>query len=190
MSVSWVWVWTSCKAGHSPCCARNATGDGADRTPGRDQRGNQARDGGGYVPSSNGSSVGSLFFLGIPHELGLARERAAHCLSPARQRSRCGAVTASDLLEFHCPSSVAAGGPWTSSGPATPASWAELVPAGGLAQLPRLQRVRGQLDETGSQGTSDSASVVSSDEGQGWATASRPMSVRLAPAAAHRLLAR
>ncbi|MBL4634431.1 MAG: hypothetical protein JKY56_11195, partial [Kofleriaceae bacterium] len=37
--------------------------------------GNQARDGGGFVPSSNGTSIGHLFFFAIPHNPGNASEK-------------------------------------------------------------------------------------------------------------------
>lgn len=37
--------------------------------------GNQARDGGGFVPSSNGSATGSLYYFAIPHNPALEREK-------------------------------------------------------------------------------------------------------------------
>ncbi len=44
--------------------------------------GNQARDGAGFVPSANGSSTGSLFYFGIPHNPGRESEKELRVVCP------------------------------------------------------------------------------------------------------------
>lgn len=131
--------------------------------------GNQARDGGGYVPSSNGSSVGSLFFLGIPHELGLAREKELRIVCPSAATvslwgSNYGVTSWNSIAQ----SSVAAGGHLDFVGASNPSFLGyELYKLAVSPSYIGCSVYEANWMETGSPGTSDSASVVSSDEGQG-----------------------
>ncbi len=130
--------------------------------------GNQARDGGGFVPSANGSSLGSLFYFGIPHELGLAKEKELRIVCPsAATVSLYGASATSADYTLINTSLVAAGGHLDFVGTSN-----ALFQNNELYKLTVSPPYLGcnvyeaNWMETGSFGTSDSASVVSSDEGQ------------------------
>lgn len=131
--------------------------------------GNQARDGGGFVPSANGSSLGSLFYLGIPHELGLAREKELRISCPsAASVSLFGASASSPTWSLISSSSVAAGSHLDFVGASNAAFMnSELYKLTVSPAYLGCNVYEANWMETGSFGTSDSASVVSSDEGQG-----------------------
>lgn len=131
--------------------------------------GNQARDGGGFVPSANGSSLGSLFFFGIPHETGLAREKELRIVCPnAASVSLYGATTSSTGWSLINTSMVAAGGHLDFVGASNTAFQNnELYKLTVTPAYLGCNLYEANWMETGSYGTSDSASAVSSDEGQG-----------------------
>lgn len=131
--------------------------------------GNQARDGGGFVPSANGSSLGSLFFFGIPHELGLAREKELRIVCPsAATVSLYGANTIDTGWSLIRSSMVSAGGHLDLVGATDSAFLSnELYKLTVSPSYLGCNVYEANWMETGSYGTSDSASVVSSDEGQG-----------------------
>ncbi len=131
--------------------------------------GNQARDGGGFVPSANGSSFGSLFFFGIPHELGLAREKELRIVCPNAATVSLYGATASSTEWSLIGSNMVSGGGHLDFVGATNSAFLNNEVYKVTVSPPYLgcNLYEANWMETGSYGTSDSASVVASDEGQG-----------------------
>lgn len=131
--------------------------------------GTQARDGGGFVPSANGSSLGSLFFFGIPHDLGLAREKELRVVCPsAATVALYGANHGSTGWSLISQASVAAGRHLDFVGASSSGFMNhELYQLTVSPPYLGCNLYEANWMETGNLGTSDSASVVSSDEGQG-----------------------
>lgn len=121
------------------------------------------RDGGGYVPSSNGSSAGDLFYFGVPYQ------------SVGEQEIRIVSWDASNVVKlerYHLGNWIAMN-TW-SLNHYQPADW--VGKNNGNASYPTVFRVscspgkkvsifEGNWFETGAPGTSDMATSVSSDNG-------------------------
>lgn len=131
----------------------------------------QARDGGGFVPASNGSAAGDLFYFRIPHDRGRQGEKELR-------------VVAYDSTEVVLDGWSADSGAWTEIDRATLQALQHLDYTGygsGLfrdADLYRLRATSGTRVtafeanwlETGSYGTSDFASFTSAGDGVGVGT--------------------
>jgi hypothetical protein len=136
--------------------------------------GNQARDGGGFVPSANGSTNGSLFYLTIPHETGKPSEKELRVVCPtAGSTVRLFGANADspDWGDISVDVLQNAGQHLDFVGASNP-----LFQSYDLYKLTVSPPQQGcslyeaNWMETGSYGTSDSASAVSSDEGTGLGT--------------------
>ncbi len=130
---------------------------------------NRGRDGGGYVPSVNGSSAGDLYFFSIPHEPGRTSEKELRvvCFDDNTQVSLLGADRSTPTWTLIDQSTVQSGGHVDYVG-ATNSLFANLD----LYQLritPAYHRCtvfEGNWLETGRVGTSDYASGVASRDGE------------------------
>jgi MYXO-CTERM domain-containing protein len=133
--------------------------------------GNQARDGGGFVPSANGSAAGSLFYTTIPHELGLPQEKELRVVCPNAGATVAlyGANTASTGWSLISSTTSVAEGQHFDFVGASNTSFRnnELYKLTVTPPYLGCTVYEANWMETGSYGTSDSASVVSSDEGSG-----------------------
>ncbi|MBV1861248.1 MAG: hypothetical protein KUG77_22715, partial [Nannocystaceae bacterium] len=129
--------------------------------------GNQARDGAGFVPSANGSSAGSLFYFSIPHNPGRESEKELRVVCPeASDVSVFGATSEASDWTLVTTQSVAAQGHMDLVGATSPSFRDSDIYR--LEVDPPFQRCtvfEGNWMETGSYGTSDFASGVSSDHG-------------------------
>lgn len=125
--------------------------------------GGNERDGGGYVPSSNGSSSGSLFYFTVPYQ------------SSGEQEIRIVSWDSDNnvLLERYNGSSWSSVKSYSSVGKMKPVDWVGAVYGQTYANVFRVTCTEGKkvsvLEanwmETGSPGTSDMATMVSSDNG-------------------------
>lgn len=129
--------------------------------------GNQARDGAGFVPSANGSSAGSLFFFTIPHNPGRESEKELRIVCPEpSQVSVFGATSEANEWAPLTNEAVVAGGHMDLVGAYNAAFRdAEVYRLEVDPPHNRCTVFEGNWMETGSYGTSDFASGVSSDNG-------------------------
>jgi len=129
--------------------------------------GNQARDGAGFVPGANGSSAGSLFLFAIPHNPGRESEKELRVVCPeAAQVEVFGATSESTDWSLVASESVAAGGHLDLVGAQSAAFRnADLYRLTVEPPYVRCTVFEGNWMETGSYGTSDFASGVSSVAG-------------------------
>ncbi|MBL4685263.1 MAG: hypothetical protein JKY37_11785 [Nannocystaceae bacterium] len=129
--------------------------------------GNQARDGAGFVPSANGSSAGSLFFFTIPHNPGRESEKELRIVCPEpSQVSLFGATSEANAWTPLTNEAVVAGGHMDLVGASNAAFRdAEVYRLEVDPPYNRCTVFEGNWMETGSYGTSDFASGVSSDNG-------------------------
>ncbi len=130
---------------------------------------NSPRDGGGFVPSSNGSSVGELFYFSIPHNPGLESEKELRIVSydDANAATLYGWDSATSGWITIGTTTLQANGHGDFVG-ATNATFKQY----GLYKLvgttgKRLAVFEANWLETGAVGTSDIASSVSSSDGSG-----------------------
>ncbi|MEM1416343.1 MAG: hypothetical protein AAGH15_15650, partial [Myxococcota bacterium] len=130
--------------------------------------GNQARDGGGFVPSSNGSATGSLYYFAIPHNPALEREKELRvvCYDDATTVTLEGAGRYDTSFSPIGTATLDAGEHADWVGASDPVFRDARMYR--LSVSPAYQRCtvfEGNWMETGSPGTSDFASSVSSANG-------------------------
>ena len=130
--------------------------------------GNQARDGAGFVPSANGSAVGSLYYFAIPHNPGreVEKELRIVCHDDGSQVVVMGADPGTSAWTSIVEMSVGAGAHLDLVGRDNPVFRdTSLYKVTVSPAYHRCTVFEGNWMETGSYGTSDFASGLSGDNG-------------------------